>query len=67
MKLAFGVHDLENFKSALLRSLDANVTSSVSSSFRCGPASGVTSESFKARVRVFDICLASQLSDASLI
>ena len=26
MKLAFGVLDLKNFKSALLRSLDANVT-----------------------------------------
>jgi len=26
MKLAFGILNLENFKSALLRSLDANVT-----------------------------------------
>ena len=32
MRLAFGVHDLENFKSALLRSLNTNVASSVSGS-----------------------------------
>ena len=56
MRLAFGVHDLKNFKSALLRSPDANVTSSASWGFRCGPASGPTSKSFKTRVRVFDIC-----------
>jgi len=30
MRLAFGVHDLKIFKSARLRSLDANVTSSAS-------------------------------------
>ena len=35
-RLAFGVHDLENFKSVLLRSLDANVASSASWSFRRG-------------------------------
>ena len=36
MKLAFGVHDLENFKSALLRSLDANVISSASGALDVG-------------------------------
>jgi len=36
MKLAFGVPDIENFKSALLRSLDANVTSSVSGALDAG-------------------------------
>ena len=32
MRLAFGVHDLENFKFVLLRFLDANVASSASAS-----------------------------------
>ena len=36
MKLAFGFHNLENFKSALLRSLDANVTSFASGALDVG-------------------------------
>jgi len=36
IRLAFGVHNLENFKSALLRYLDANVTSSASGALDMG-------------------------------
>ena len=36
MRLAFRVHDLENFELALLRSLDANVTSSASGALDAG-------------------------------
>ena len=68
MKLAFGVLDLENFKSTLLRSLDADVANSASQTrvWRTLRLE-VTSGSFKTRVRVFDICLTSHVLDASLI
>ena len=68
IKLAFGVLDLENFKSAFLRSLDANMTNSASQTrVRQTLHLEVTLGSFKTRVRVFDLCLASHVSDASLI
>jgi len=68
MKLAFGVLNLENFKSALLRSLDADVANSASQTRVWQTLClEVTSDIFKICVHVFGICLASHVSDASLI
>ena len=60
MKLAFGVLDLENFKSALLRPLDADVATPASQTrVRRTLCLEVTLGSFKTHVCIFYLCLAS--------